>query len=74
MPIDAGSPAAPSPGIKGCGPTVLLLVIERFDTTPFAMAKKGDKGSMRLEGMVEGGGKDVEEKTEYLVALSSRML
>lgn len=72
MPMDAGSPALPS-GRKGCGPTVLLLATERFETTLLAMAKKGAKGVVRSGGMVEGGGNEFEEKTEYAVALSSRM-
>ena len=61
--MDAGSAALPS-GRKGWGPTVLLLAMVRFETTDLAMAKKGVKGVIRWEGMVEGGGKVFEEKTE----------
>ena len=63
MPMDAGSPALPS-GSKGWGPTVLLLATVRFETTDLAIAKKGAKGEVKLEGMVEGGGNVFEEKTE----------
>jgi hypothetical protein len=63
MPMDAGSPALPS-GSRGWGPTVLLLATVRFETTDLAMAKKGAKGVVRSEGMVEGGGNVFEEKTE----------
>ena len=63
MPIDAGSPALPS-GMKGWGPTAFLLATARLEITPLAMAKKGAKGFVREAGMVEGGGKGVEEKTE----------
>lgn len=63
MPMDAGSAALPS-GIRGWGPTVLLLATVRFKTTDLAMAKKGAKGVVRSEGMVEGGGNGFEEKTE----------
>ena len=63
MPIEAGSPALPS-GRKGWGPTVLLLAAVRFETMDLAMAKKGAKGVVRLDGMDEGGGSVFEEKTE----------
>jgi len=64
MPIEAGSAALPSAVIKAWGPTVLLLATVRFDTTALAIAKKGAKEVVRLDGMVEGGGNGVEEKTE----------
>ena len=63
MPIEAGSPALPS-GSKGWGPTVWLFATVRFETMDLAMAKKGAKGVIRLDGMDEGGGSVFEEKTE----------
>jgi hypothetical protein len=61
--MDAGSAALPL-GTNGWGPTLLLLAAVRFETTDLAMPKKGDKGVVRCEGMVEGGGNLFEEKTE----------
>lgn len=74
-PIEAGSAALPS-WINGWGPTVLLFDFARPETILLAIAKNGSNApeSDNDDGMVEGGGREFDEKTEYSVALSSSIV
>ena len=57
--------------MRGCGPTMSPLEVERLATMLCAMVKTSLSGPTRSAGTSAGGGIGVAENTEYKGALSS---